>query len=200
MRKIFQLCSIFALTLLFLNASAQKQNSITVSGLYAFFPPSKMEGTGYSVAFQRTINSAYFVKAKYGYAQGWRELLAPTVQVENYEMFPLHQNHAGFHLTVQPGYRLNISKIVQFNFSLGPSVSYQSSLKELTNYIYSPIKYNYTNINQVFQEGLFFGGAADLSMAFLLNEKWSILIEGSAMGYFKAQAVVNTGIGIQYSF
>lgn len=195
---IYSLILIGFLLLAALGSSAQ--NSLSISGSYALIPMSRMKGEAYALSYQHALKGPWVLNTTYSYAQGWLETPAPAGNFENYELFPLNRNHAGYHLSVQAAYQLNITPRLLVGAGLGPAISYQSTLIERSKYRMNTIKYANININQNFQEGLFPGAMADLSIHFKINEKWGCLLTGKAAYYLKAQTVMTSGFGMQYYF
>lgn len=186
--------------LLSFSAIAQKESSITVGGHYSLLPITKIEGGGFALAYQQSFRKSFFWKTKYQYTQGWKETAKPNIPNPDYELFQLASNHAGFHVSFQPGYTKSLAKSINLYFSCGPAISYQSTLNEISKYTYNASRYNYLNLNEELQEGLFLGGCIELELAFAFNENWSLIVNADALGYIKAQNILSMGLGINYKF
>ncbi|MFA9390034.1 MAG: hypothetical protein ACERKD_09520 [Prolixibacteraceae bacterium] len=175
------------------------QNSFSLSGNYTVLPQSGMEGLGYKAEIILPFKHSLYLSANLGFIHAWKTTPAPLGNYENYELFPLNGNHAAYQFAVQTGYHFQLSKVVHISCAIGPSASYQSTLIERSKYK-TDERFSYLTINQDFNEGLYYGGAATFTLGIDFNEQTSLLLYQEAMAYFKAQSTLNTGIGIQFTF
>ncbi|MBN1925700.1 MAG: hypothetical protein JW798_07690 [Prolixibacteraceae bacterium] len=182
--------------------NAQRENHISVALNYVLIPHNIIQGAGYSLEYRKSFSENFSINGEFAYGQAMRKR-ENNVVINNYQMLPLHYNHAGYYLTVFPSYCFNLPSRLSFEIGAGISGCYQSYLYDTYHYRFISEDYNWDEDEQngiYFNEGYFIGGLVKAKIKYPLSAKFGVFIHTDYKIFWQAENLFCAGAGISYSF